>query len=131
MKIEEQVLSREQMAHLEELGVDTSDASMAWVSNSDNPKADDWTIEIPNEFLEHYYQVPAYTIGDLIEKLPKQISRYNLSVCWKNEYVEYDNWISEEFADYIGIFNFEYRPLIEALYDCLCWIAENHKELIK
>lgn len=28
MKIEEQVLSREQMAHLVELGVNTSDASM-------------------------------------------------------------------------------------------------------
>lgn len=31
MKIEEQVLSREQMAHLKELGVDTSDASMCWL----------------------------------------------------------------------------------------------------
>ena len=61
------------MARLRELGVDTSDASMAWMSNSDNPKADDWTIEIPNEFLEHYYQVPTYTIGDLIDKLPKAI----------------------------------------------------------
>ena len=73
MKIYGQVLSREQMARLRELGVDTSDASMAWMSNSDNPKADDWTIEIPNEFLEHYYQVPTYTIGDLIDKLPKAI----------------------------------------------------------
>ena len=31
MKIEEQVLSIEQMKHLQELGVDTSDASMYWV----------------------------------------------------------------------------------------------------
>ena len=31
MKIEEQVLSIEQMKHLQELGVDTSDASMFWV----------------------------------------------------------------------------------------------------
>ena len=30
MKIEEQVLSIEQMKHLQELGVDTSDASMAY-----------------------------------------------------------------------------------------------------
>ena len=30
MKIEEQVLSREQMAHLVKLGVDASDASMCW-----------------------------------------------------------------------------------------------------
>lgn len=134
MKIEEQVLSREQMAHLEELGVETSDASMMWYCCDKK-----WYLQINNELSQGVANVmnradlfvPAYTIGDLIEKLPKQISRYNLSVCWKNEYVEYDNWISEEFTDYIGIFNFEYRPLIEALYDCLCWIAENHKELIK
>ena len=134
MKIEEQVLSREQMAHLEELGVDTSDASMMWYCCDKK-----WYLQINNELSQGVANVmnradlfvPAYTIGDLIEKLPKQISRYNLSVCWKNEYVEYDNWISEEFTDYKGIFNFEYRPLIEALYDCLCWIAENHKELIK
>ena len=31
MKNEEKVLSREQMNHLQELGVDTSDASMYWV----------------------------------------------------------------------------------------------------
>ena len=31
MKIEEQVLSIEQMKHLQELGVDTSDASMCWL----------------------------------------------------------------------------------------------------
>ena len=31
MKIEKQVLSIEQMKHLQELGVDTSDASMYWV----------------------------------------------------------------------------------------------------
>ena len=36
MKIEEQVLSREQMAHLKELGVDTSDASMAYYNSRDN-----------------------------------------------------------------------------------------------
>ena len=74
--------------------------------------------------------VPTYTIGDLIEKLPKQIGWYELSICWENECIEYDNWISEEVTDYIGDFNFENRPIIEALYDCLCWVAEKHKELL-
>lgn len=134
MKIEEQVLSREQMVHLKELGVDTSDASMMWYCC--NKK---WYLQINNELSQGVANVmnradlfvPAYTIGDLIEKLPKQIGWYDLSVCWKNECVKYDDWISEEVTDYIGDFNFEYRPLIEALYDCLCWVAENHKELIK
>ena len=124
MKIEKQVLSIEQMKHLQELGVDTSDASMCWAGND----------VVPNNgaaFDLGYDGIPTYTIGDLIEKLPKQIGYYTLSVCWRNECVKYDNWISEEVTDYIGDFNFEYRPLIEALYDCLCWVAENHKELLE
>ena len=124
MEIEEQVLSIEQMKHLQELGVDTSDASMCWAGND----------VVPNNgaaFDLGYDGIPTYTIGDLIEKLPKQIGYYTLSVCWENECVEYDNWISEEVTDYIGDFNFGNRPLIEALYDCLCWVAENHKKLIR
>ena len=130
MKIEEQVLSIEQMKHLQELGVDTSDASMCWVEGEDTSTDEgEWNLIIPNNFLLPY-NIPTYTIGDLIEKLPKQIGWYELSVCWENKCVEYDNRISEEVIDYIGDFNFEYRPLIEALYDCLCWVAENHKELL-
>lgn len=139
MKIEEQVLSREQMAHLKELGVDTSDSSMMWY-RCDDGNAERWYIQINNELSQSLARimkgtvgclVPTYTIGDLIEKIPKQIGWYELSVCWKNDCIKYDNWIPEEVTDYIGDFNFEYRPLIEALYDCLCWVAENHKELIK
>ena len=124
MKIEEQVLSIEQMKHLQELGVDTSDASMCWAGND----------VVPNNGAASdlgYDGIPTYTIGDLIEKLPKQIGWYELSICWENECIEYDNWISEEVTDYIGDFNFENRPIIEALYDCLCWVAENHKELLE
>mgnify|MGYP003506616022 CR=1 FL=1 len=36
MKIEKQVLSIDQMKHLQELGVDTSDASMCWLDFEDN-----------------------------------------------------------------------------------------------
>ena len=129
MKIEEQVLSIEQMKHLQELGVDTSDASMCWVAGEDADEVE-WNLIIPNNFLLPY-NIPTYTIGDLIEKLPKQIGWYELSICWENECIEYDNWISEEVTDYIGDFNFENRPIIEALYDCLCWVAENHKELLE
>ena len=41
MKIEEQVLRREQMKHLQELGVDTSDASLVWFMS---PKTNQWKI---------------------------------------------------------------------------------------
>ena len=131
MNIKEQVLSREQMAHLQELGVDTSDASMAWMSNSDNPKADDWTIEIPNEFLEHYYQVPTYTIGDLIEKLPKDIDGSNLLIEFCASDLGYGDWDCGELYGINAQQKFNDKSLKEALYDLLCWVAENHKELLE
>lgn len=145
MKIEEQVLSIEQMKHLQELGVDTSDASMYWVrakritgkqrNNVLDNEMGKWRLSLSKSIILPAAwareSVPTYTIGDLIEKLPKQIGWYELSICWENECIEYDNWISEEVTDYIGDFNFENRPIIEALYDCLCWVAENHKELLE
>ena len=66
MEIKEQVLSREQMKHLQELGVDTSDASMCWVADNEWESEEDWHVTIPNNFLMPYNTIPTYTIGDLI-----------------------------------------------------------------
>lgn len=41
MKIEEQVCSREQMAELKKLGIDTSEASMCWIHYVKD-EADKW-----------------------------------------------------------------------------------------
>ena len=55
MKIEEQVLSREQMKHLQELGVDTSDASMCWVAGEDTfTDEEEWNLCIPNHLVFSY-----------------------------------------------------------------------------
>ena len=51
MKIEEQVLSREQMKHLQELGVDTSDASMAYYNISRDVQYNEWTLGIVNSYI--------------------------------------------------------------------------------
>lgn len=107
MKIEEQVLSREQMAHLVELGVDTSDASMVWVVEKNDTDFKYATIIINNRYLygtEGIYNfIPTYTIGDLI---------YKVNNLFKS-------------------FSFTDNKQIDTLYDCLSWMAENHKELIK
>ena len=131
MKIEEQVLSREQMKHLQELGVDTSDASMCWVTGEDtSTDEEEWNLCIPNNFLMPY-NIPTYTIGDLIEKLPKSIDlgfgEYDLELSIKGEYVEvqYEN----DYDDYTPFFCAN-LSLIESLYRILCWLAENHKELL-
>ena len=132
MKIEEQVLSIEQMKHLQELGVDTSDASMCWVAGEDtSTDEEEWNLCIPNKFLLPY-NIPTYTIGDLIEKLPKSIDlgfgEYNLEISTKGEYVEvqYEN----DYDDCTPFFC-PNLSLIESLYSTLCWLAVNHKELLE
>ena len=124
MKIEEQVLSIEQMKHLQELRVDTSDASMCWAGND----------VVPNNGAAYdlgYDGIPTYTIGDLIEKLPKIIGDYRLLIDWDSEIVYYQDWSGEEVLDHIGEYSFTDRPIVNTLYDCLCWVAENHKELLE
>ena len=130
MKIENQVLSIEQMKHLQELGVDTSDASMCWVAGEDTYTGEEeWNLCIPNHFLLPY-NIPTYTTGDLIEKLPKTIGIYHLMIDWNLMKIEYTNWSWQEsvFREY---FTLNDKPLINTLYDCLCWVVENHKELLE
>ena len=136
MKIEEQVLSREQMKYLQELGVDTSDASMAYYNISRDNQPDKWILGIANIKVASVMlsngiteMEPTYTIGDLIEKLPKTIGIYHLMIDWNLMKIEYTNWSWQEsvFREY---FTLNDKPLINTLYDCLCWVAENHKELL-
>ena len=132
MKIEEQVLSREQMKHLQELGVDTSDASMAWYMS---PNTNQWKIKVKDKFAHEMLRrisperyIPTYTTGDLIEKLPKRIGIYHLFIdCDRMQYISW-SWQETIFRRY---FNFKDKPFINALYDCLCWVEETHKELLK
>ena len=135
MKIEEQVLRREQMKHLQELGVDTSDASLVWFMS---PKTNQWKIKAKNNFthelllrLSPERYIPTYTTGDLIEKLPKSIGDYRLLIDWDSEIVYYQDWSGEEVLDHIGEYGFMDRPIMNALYDCLCWVAKTHKELLE
>ena len=125
MKIEEQVLSIEQMKHLQELGVDTSDASMCWVAGEDADEVE-WNLIIPNNFLLPY-NIPTYTIGDLIEKLPKHfyIKEAQISMVAINGsgafQVCYDKVPKRCKSD---------GTIKNALYKLLCWVAEKHKELL-
>ena len=144
MKIEEQVLSREQMKHLQELGVDTTDASMYWVrakriigkqrNNVLDNEMGKWSLSLSKSIVHSVdwavESLPTYTIGDLIEKLPKTIGIYHLMIDWNLMKIEYTDWsfIETVFKEFF-IINDE--PLIKTLYDCLCWVAENHKELLE
>ena len=124
MKIEEQVLSIEQMKHLQELGVDTSDASMCWVAGEDADEVE-WNLIIPNNFLLPY-NIPTYTIGDLIEKLPNCNSDYEFQVTIRNHFTESICKQNKVMEDYITSHN----P-INALYRTLCIVAQYFPQLLE
>ena len=129
MIIEEQVLSIEQMKHLQELGVDTSDASMCWLDFEDNEPME-VAVFVPQIMLgyAHYTLYPTYTIGDLIEKLPKHfyVEESPINMCAINESGAFQ-------VGYIKVPKGYKRDgnIKNALYKLLCWVAENHKELLE
>ena len=141
MKIEEQVLSIEQMEHLQELGVDTSDASMVWIKQDSTLLPDNikelWLVDVYHDFLKPMVEqegsdfVQTYTIGDLIEKLPKSDNSGDLLIEYRNSELGYGVWDWGELYGINAEQNFKDKPLKNALYDLLCWVAENHKELLE
>ena len=138
MKIEEQVLNIEQMKHLQELGVDTSDASMAYYNTSRDNQSDKWILGIANIKVASVMlsngiteMEPAYTTGDLIEKLPKNIDGSNLLIEFCASDLGYGDWDCGELYGINAQQKFNDKSLKEALYDLLCWVAEKHKELLE
>ena len=122
MKIEEQVLSREQMLHLQDLGVDTSDASMCWLRYD----ADGEVKYYVSSNRSKCASCPTYTIGDLIEKLPMEIGSLNRGIVIQRSYVG-----AGYIKDNLSPVSFSNSSLLESLYNLLCWVAENHKELLE
>ena len=145
MKIEEQVLNIEQMKHLQELCVDTSDASMYWVrakriigkqrNNVLDNEMGKWSLSLSKSIVHSVdwtvESVPTYTIGDLIEKLPKNIDGSCLLIEFCASDLGYGDWDCGELYGINAQQNFKDKPLKNALYDLLCWVAENHKELLE
>ena len=143
MKNEEKVLSREQMNHLQELGVDTSDASMYWVraKRITGKRKDDcidndmgkWRLSLSKSILLPAAwtreSVPTYTISDLIEKLPKHYYAKEdpIEMCAINgrgAFVVYYYTIANTYM-------MKGDTIKDALYKSLCWVAEKHKELLE
>ena len=72
-----QVLSIEQMQKLKELGVDTSQASMCYISKYPSCDFDDGDsiVVVSKDFNKRLYNEfgPAFTLQDIIELLPHNI----------------------------------------------------------
>jgi hypothetical protein len=114
-----QVLSIEQMKHLQELGLDTSDASMCveWRESDESKKV--VTSLDADTYYDYYHET--YTLQDILDKLPESIQIYDLyrfkqAGLW---YFEYIDVIEDE------VFHSEILlRIMDAAYYMLCWCIE-------
>lgn len=123
----EQILSVEQTKHLQELGLDMSDASIYWARVSHGSRIYDkskgkWFMSLQKEFQTcgfiSYETLPAYTLQDILDKLPESVRVYDLYIfkkvgLWWLKYVDVTN---------NETVRLEKMPrLIDAAYYMLCW----------
>lgn len=133
-----QTLSREQMQHLKELGVDTNKASMALIYENSYGDVVDWGIAIDgiheahigqfNDYLRIRYGV--FTLQDILDLLPKELrDKDDDKFVLKIEYgILHRTW-------YVGYYYYDVvfndnglcsgENLIDAAYEMLCWVIEN------
>lgn len=127
-----QVLSIDQMKHLQELGLDTSNATLTWVLYPASIKGD----VIPTLEMWRWEQikdeqkkvcVPAFTLQDILDKLPKRIGEFELRIKMfafdYSVYTEYKWSIiyeSTDMSSYLEtLLQSSYTDLIEAAYNML------------
>ena len=130
-----QVLSIEQMQHLQELGLEIKETILYWCRIHDNrPRSatnyGKWTLckgkNNPCVAIQHWEYIPAYTLQDVLDALPDFINEYCLIIDMSFGVIRYDNLtrknnpvLKETY------FNDEGNTLIDAAYEMLCWYIEN------
>ena len=119
-----QILSIEQMQHLQKMGLKLKETMMYWTNNH-KEKQDWYMTRNPVGRLFADECLPAYTLQDVLDALPKSLeigkSKYEISIYmiggkWAVDYY------SEKDAD---IQSGECENLIDAVYSRLCWAIEN------
>ena len=119
-----QILSIEQMQHLQKMGLELKETMMYWTNNH-KEKQDWYMTRNPVGRLFADECLPAYTLQDVLDALPKSLeigkSKYEISIYmiggkWAVDYY------SEKDAD---IQSGECENLIDAVYSRLCWAIEN------
>lgn len=124
-----QVLSIEQMRHLQELGLELDyDTLYSYVKFEDT----DWLLK-PSTDLNiigiSFKYIPAYTLHDVLDELPKEINsrtrRFWLRIDLEDKclYYYYDNLILVEIRKKVFGYN-GMGELIDAAYKMLCWAIE-------
>lgn len=122
-----QVLSIEQMKHLQELGLDISKASMMYVEIDKEVICANKNITYLLKGCEYgKVFIDVFTLQDILDLLPDNI----VSDKFENDLMivnMYNNWsvfysFSNEFD---SLKCFRSRELIDAAYEMLCWCIKN------
>lgn len=125
--MKEQVLSIEQMKHLQGLGLDTSNASMCLCCFRENID-EEWELEIYEDVINQkrdstfWEIIPTFTLQDIMQKLPPFIN-----ICTLHIYPAADLWYFMYMDSYTRtILSTKYSPdIMNAAYQMLCWVIEN------
>lgn len=119
-----QVLSVEQMKHLQELGLDTSDGSMCFEWNESD--SDNMVVTSPDADTNYDYYHETYTLQDILDKLPRYINDFCITykLCVEPLFagpwaISYQKSMSEPFIVKVS------GNLLDAAYKMLCWCIEN------
>lgn len=81
--MKDQVLSIDQMKHLKDLNIDTSEATLYWTRRCHGCKIDDdstgeWFLSLQKEFqvigFISYEVIPTFTLQDLLNVIPPRVS---------------------------------------------------------
>ena len=127
-----QTLSIEQMQHLQELGLELKkDTILVWARFMlGKTQISDWEIAYNHSAITDNSQtIPAYTLQDVLDALPKEISKdgctwyASLYIDFENNRVAYGNTDRYGFEIYHEIMI--EKDLIDAAYSMLCWTIEN------
>lgn len=130
-----QVLDIEQMKHLKELGVDTSNVDFFYERNKSEDNNgfiidNKWRLKSKEGIdcfgLERYDIVPVFTLQEILNVLPKYISKnqviYALTI-WYSKSA--NNWLIAYYDMHNVIELYMDEELIDAAYNLLCWCIEN------
>ena len=118
-----QVLSVEQMIHLQELGLDTSDGSMCFEWNESD--ADNMVVTSPDADTNYDYYHETYTLQDILDKLPTLIiiSSDFYKICIEPSCGYWDIYYYK--SDATELISKKSENIIDAAYEMLCWCIEN------
>lgn len=122
-----QCLDIEQMQHLQELGLDTRNASMCWIKDTEGNQH----LSVHDEYCyeaSFMSPVPAYTLQDVLDALPKY---YHIAhIGWTKLSIRAHNTKEWEVGYVYELGKYAYggrilgKELIDAAYELFCWCVE-------